>query len=36
VVFVADNEAFSYYAISFTDNDTFLERIIVWLARDAD
>ena len=34
VVFVADNEAFSYYAISFTDNDTFLERIITWLARD--
>ena len=36
VVYVADNEAFSYYAISFTDNDTFLERIITWLARDAD
>jgi len=34
VVFVSDNEAFSYYAISFTDNDTFLERIITWLARD--
>ncbi len=34
VVFVGDNEAFSYYAISFTDNDTFLERIVTWLARD--
>jgi hypothetical protein len=34
VVFVSDNEAFSYYAISFTDNDTFIERIITWLARD--
>jgi len=34
VVFVADNEVFSYYAISFTDNDTFLERILTWLARD--
>jgi hypothetical protein len=34
VVFVADNEVFSYYAISFADNDTFLERIVTWLARD--
>ena len=34
VVFVADNEVFSYYSISFSDNDTFLERIITWLARD--
>ncbi len=34
IVFVADNEVFSYYAISFADNDTFLERIITWLARD--
>ena len=29
-----NNEVFSYYAISFADNDTFLERIITWLARD--
>jgi len=34
IVFVSDNEVFSYYAISFADNDTFLERIITWLARD--